>query len=147
MINLGKSLIEVQEEIKASKKKRLKLYNPAVKKSLPSGEDVLGFDSESSEESEDSEKSEDEKEDTDNNEVSEDKEDQLNKNKEIDVVENSNNEVSSKLDDKPAESLNNYNYANRDDDEEIEETKNSYKPVKSVVFVPVQRDPEIIASR
>ena len=71
----------------------------------------------------------------------------MNKNKEIDVVENSNNEVSSKLDDKPAESLNNYNYANRDDDEEIEETKNSYKPVKSVVFVPVQRDPEIIASR
>jgi len=137
----GKSLIEVQEELKASKKKRLKLYDPAAKKSLPSGEDILGFDSESSEESGDSEESEGENETTIDDEVKIDKEDQLNGNKESDIVVDSNNEVHNELDESSK------NFANRDDDEEIEETKTSYKPVKSVVFVPVNRDPEIIASR
>ncbi len=141
MFNLGKSLIEVQEELKASKKKRLKLYDPAAKKSLPSGEDILGFDSESSEESGDSEESEGENETTIDDEVRIDKEDQLNGNKESDIVVDSNNEVHNELDESSK------NFANRDDDEEIEETKTSYKPVKSVVFVPVNRDPEIIASR
>ena len=140
----------MQQDLKGSKRKKLRLHKPAMKKKiLPTGEDVLGFESESSDDS----SGEESDEGIDSSEPS---------NEDCAIVEDSNIELSSANEPSVADESSeketvdsrakrkedgNFKMAVEDEDENHVEAKTSYKPVKSVKFVSVTRDPAIIESR
>ena len=141
-------MVEVQEELRAAKRKKLRIFDPeAKKKKLPTGQDVLGFDSESSEESE----SDDDEPENENVESCKNSDDNKGA-KEDGMVSPSLAQTDNKTEESlPETNVNNEELDKKEDTvvgiDEKKIEKSSYKPVKSVVYVPVQRDPDIIASR
>jgi len=152
----GKPIHEVQEDLKRNRK-RVKVVQE-VSKVLPSGADILGFESSASE-SEESDESEEDENEPDDPET------------ELKDSDNDNKTVSGNNSENDVDTVNDRKQMNESDDKRtnicddvktntksakdqpkdnnkgVVEVASSYKPATSVVFVPVNRDPDIIVSR